>query len=99
MLCDTCTNRRFCENEERQMCIANGYDRYDDDGSVYSPSVTTYDNDIDATRTVFEAMLDEETKGSQALYNACKSIYTIIDRALGDMLLMNCIHAIENCVN
>ena len=31
MMCDTCTNRIYCENEEKQMCIANDYDRYDDD--------------------------------------------------------------------
>ena len=96
MLCDTCTNSRYCENEERQMCIANDYDRYDDDGSAYSPKA--YDNDIDSVRTIFEAITDEsKEKGSRTLYNACLAIYTVIDKTLGDMLLMNCLHAIEHC--
>lgn len=96
MMCDTCTNSRFCENEERQMCINNDYDRYDDDGSPYSAD--GYNRDIDSVRTIFEAVTEESTeKGSKTLYNACMSIYSIIDKTLGDMLLMNAIHAIENC--
>lgn len=96
MLCDTCTNRTYCENEEKQMCIANDYDRYDDDGSAYSSNPT--DPDIDSVRTIFETMIDRTAeRGSKSLYNTCLSIHTIIDRTLGDMLLMNCIHAIENC--
>lgn len=96
MLCDTCTNRTYCENEEKQMCIANNYDRYDDDGSAYSSNPV--DPDIDSVRTIFETMIDRTAeRGSKSLYNTCLSIHTIIDRTLGDMLLMNCIHAIENC--
>ena len=96
MLCDTCTNRTYCENEEKQMCIANDYDRYDNDGSAYSSDPT--DPDIDSVRTIFETMIDRTAeRGSKSLYNTCLSIHTIIDRTLGDMLLMNCIHAIENC--
>lgn len=94
MLCDTCTNRRYCENEERQMCIANDYDRYDDDGSAYS----SYDTEIDSVKTIFETMIDRTAEaGSRTLYKTCLSIQSMIDSTLGDMLLMNCIHAIQNC--
>ena len=93
MLCDTCTNRTYCENEERQMCIANNYDRYDDDGSAYSG----YDNTIDSVRTIFETMMERSEHGARSLYNTCLSIHAVIDKTLGDMLLMNCIHAIEHC--
>lgn len=97
MLCDTCTNNRYCENEERHMCISNDFDRYDDDGSAFSP-YNDYDRDIDSVKTIFEAITDEsEERGSKTLYNACMSIYAVIDAALGDMMLMNCIHAIEHC--
>ena len=95
MLCDTCTNRRYCENEERQMCIANDYDRYDDDGTAYSAN--PYDTAIDSVRTIFETMISRSEHGSRSLYNTCLSIRSIIDKTIGDMLLMNCIHAIENC--
>mgnify|MGYP007013865661 FL=1 len=96
MLCDTCTNRRYCENEERQMCIANDYDRYDDDGSAYSSN--PHDPDIDSVRTIFETMIGHTTeRGSKSLFNTCLTIHSMIDKTLGDMLLMNCIHAIENC--
>lgn len=95
MLCDTCTNRRYCENEERQMCIANDFDRYDDDGTAYSAN--PYDTAIDSVRTIFETMISRSEHGSRSLYNTCLSIHAIIDKTLGDMLLMNCIHAIEHC--
>ena len=96
MLCDTCTNRLYCENEEKQMCIANDFDRYDDDGSAYSSNPT--DPDIDSVRTIFETMVERTAeRGSKSLYNTCLAIHTVIDKALGDMLLMNCIHAIEHC--
>lgn len=96
MLCDTCTNRLYCENEEKQMCIANDFDRYDDDDSAYSSDPT--DPDIDSVRTIFETMIDRTAeRGAKTLYNTCLSIHSMIDKALGDMLLMDCIHAIEHC--
>lgn len=96
MLCDTCTNRMRCENEERQMCIANDFDRYDDD--TYCEGDEEYDDDIDSVKDIFSAMMKRTAeKGSQTLFKTCLSINTLVDKTLADMLLMNCIHAIEHC--
>ena len=59
MLCDTCTNSRYCTNEERIMCIADNYNQYDDDGSAFS-TYYDYDNNIDSVKTIFEAVVDEQ---------------------------------------
>ena len=95
MLCDTCTNRMYCENEERQMCIANNFDRYDDDSFTADDD---YDDDIDSVKSIFSLMTNRSLEtGSRTLFHTCLAIQSAIDRTLGDMLLMNCIHAIEHC--
>lgn len=98
MMCDTCTNRRYCENEERQMCIANDYDRYDDDGLQIDLDGTEYDQDIDTVRTVFSWIVcDSPNQGAKVLNDCCTAVSTMIDKELGNLFFKNILQAAQRC--
>ena len=99
-MCDTCTNRRYCENEERQMCIANDYDRYDDDGSLELDldDKTEYDQDIDTVRNVFEWMVcDSPSKGAKIINDCCTAITSMVDKELGNLIFKNILKTVSRC--
>lgn len=100
MMCDTCTNRRYCENEERQMCIANDYDRYDDDGSLdLDLDDTEYDQEIDTVRDIFNLMVDDNPDtGCRVLSNCCSLITSLVDKDLGNLLFINMMRTAGTCV-
>jgi len=100
MMCDTCTNRTYCENEERQMCIANDYDRYDDDGSLdLDLDDTEYDQEIDTVRDIFNLMVDDNPdSGTRVLSNCCSVITSLVDKELGNMLFMNMLKTAGTCI-
>ena len=99
MMCDTCTNRTYCENEEKQMCIANDYDRYDDDGSLdLDLDDTEYDEDIDTVRNIFDLMIDDNPDtGTRILSNCCSVITSLVDKELGNMLFINMLKTAGTC--
>ena len=100
MMCDTCTNRTYCENEERQMCIANDYDRYDDDGSLeLDLDDTEYDTEIDTVKMVFNLMVCEsKDTGVRTLSNCCTAINSLVDWELGDLLFRNLLRCAGTCI-
>lgn len=99
MLCDTCTNRRYCENEEKQMCIANDYDRYDDDGSLeLDLDDDDYDEDIDVVKTIFKWLVEDNTdRGTKVLSDCCSAITSMIDLELGNLMLRNILKTAGTC--
>ena len=99
MMCDTCTNRMYCENEEKQMCIANDYDRYDDDGSLeLDLDDTEYDQDIDTVRTVFEWIVcDSPSRGAKVLNDCCTAITSMVDKELGNLIFKNIMQTVSRC--
>lgn len=98
MMCDTCTNRMYCENEERQMCIANDYDRYDDDGLQIDLDDEDYDEDIDVVKTIFRWLVEDNTdRGTKVLSDCCSAITSMIDLELGNLMLRNILRTAGTC--
>lgn len=98
MMCDTCTNRMYCENEERQMCIANDYDRYDDDGLQIDLDDEDYDEDIDVVKTIFKWLVEDNTdKGTKVLSDCCSAVTSMIDLELGNLMLRNILRTAGTC--
>ena len=98
-MCDTCTNRTYCENEEKQMCIANDYDRYDDDGSLeLDLDDDDYDDDIDTVKILFKLMVeDNNDTGSRVLSNCCSAVTSLVDKTLGNMMFRNILKTAGTC--
>ena len=82
------------------MCIANDYDRYDDDGSLdLDLDDTEYDQDIDTVRNVFDLMIDGNTDpASRVLSNCCSVITSLVDKELGNLLFINMLKTAGTCV-
>ena len=98
MMCDTCTNRMYCENEERQMCIANDYDRYDDDGLQIDLDDEDYDEDIDVVKTIFRWLVEDNTdRGTKVLSDCCSAVTSMIDLELGNLMLRNILRTAGTC--
>lgn len=94
MLCDTCTNRRYCENEERQMCIANDYDRYDDDGSFGQD----YDTEIDTVKMVVDILVTDNIHPAINVMNSIVStVSSLVDNELGNMMIKNILKTAGTC--
>lgn len=97
-MCDTCTNRMYCENEERQMCIANDYDRYDDDGLQIDLDDEDYDEDIDVVKTIFKWLVEDNTdRGTKVLSDCCSAVTSMIDLELGNLMLRNILRTAGTC--
>ena len=100
MMCDTCTNRTYCENEERQMCIANDYDRYDDDGSgdlTADLDDTEYDSAITTVQNIFELMMSATGTATQILSECCSAVTSLVDQDISDMLFRNILRTAGTC--
>lgn len=102
MKCETCTNRRGCEQEEQMMCIANDYDRYDDDSLEYylddAAMNGDYDQDIDTVKIVFKwVLIGNPGRGVKAVSDCCSAIIAMIDCELGDMMLQNILRTAGTC--
>lgn len=100
MMCDTCTNRTYCENEEKQMCIANDYDRYDDDGSLGGDldEDDDYDDDIDVVKIIFKWLVeDSRDRGTKVLSDCCSAVTSMVDLELGNLMLRNILKTAGTC--
>lgn len=102
MKCETCTNRRYCEQEEQMMCIANDYDRYDDDSIEYyledADMGNPYDQDIDTVKIIFQwTLIGNPGRAVKDMSNCCSAIISMIDSELGNLMLQNILRTAGTC--
>ena len=100
MMCEICGNRKQCEQEEAQMCIANDYDMFEDDGFHLDDVDLSnkYDSDIDTVKILFRwTIIGSPNKAAKDISNCCSAVTSMIDLELGNLMFQNILRTVEKC--
>ena len=87
MMCDSCANNRYCEFEERQMCIAHDYERFEE-----CPPITEEDeeDEIEDLQNIFNmCFLLSLSSGSNLLFSALSAVRCLINKDVSDMMFFD----------